>query len=85
MIMNPIWLIVEYASIFLMSLCVSDTTAANSAVVAPTIAMTVIAFGERTIRGLNRTSKNGPALTIVAAWISADTGVGASIALGSHT
>ena len=31
-----------------------------------------------------RTIRNTPAVTIVAAWISADTGVGPSIASGSH-
>ena len=67
MIIKPIWLIVEYARIFLMSLCVRDTTAANSAVVAPTIAITVIATDDSLISSLNRTSKYGPALTIVAA------------------
>jgi len=32
----------------------------------------------------NLTSKNIPAVTIVAAWIKADTGVGPSIASGNH-
>ena len=68
-----------------MSVWVSETSAAKIAVVAPTIAMTVIAKGASTSIGLKRTSRNGPALTIVAAWISAETGVGASIANGSHT
>ena len=85
MIMNPIWLMVEYARIFLMSDCVADTTAAKSAVAAPTTAITAIAAGASTSRGLRRTRRNGPAFTIVAACISADTGVGASIANGSQT
>jgi hypothetical protein len=34
--------------------------------------------------GLARTSRYTPAVTIVAAWISAETGVGPSIASGSH-
>ena len=34
--------------------------------------------------GLMRHIRNTPAVTIVAAWISADTGVGPSIASGSH-
>ena len=58
---------------------------ANTAVAAPITAINVIATGERTINGLNRTNKNGPAFTMVAAWINADTGVGASIAPGNHT
>jgi hypothetical protein len=37
------------------------------------------------IRGELRISKYTPAVTIVAAWIKADTGVGPSIAIGSHT
>ena len=50
-----------------MSVWVGDTSAAKSAVVAPTTAMTVIATGASTSSGLKRTSRNGPALTIVAA------------------
>ena len=34
--------------------------------------------------GLTRTIRNTPAVTIVAAWISAETGVGPSIASGSQ-
>src|SRR5687767_1785337 len=68
-----------------MSVWARETGAAKIAVVAPTIAMTVIAKGARRSIGLNRTSRKGPALTIVAACISAETGVGASIANGSHT
>ena len=35
--------------------------------------------------GNMRATKNTPAVTIVAAWISALTGVGPAIASGSHT
>ena len=35
--------------------------------------------------GLTRTSRYTPAVTIVAAWMRADTGVGPAIASGSHT
>ena len=38
-----------------------------------------------TISGNARATKNTPALTIVAAWIKAETVVGPSIASGSHT
>jgi accessory gene regulator protein AgrB len=37
------------------------------------------------IRGELRISKYTPAVTIVAAWINADTGVGPSIAIGNQT
>ena len=50
-----------------MSDWVKETIPANIAVVMPTIAMNVIADGERIINGLKRTNKKGPAFTIVAA------------------
>ena len=65
--MKPIWLIVEYASSFFMSGCVSETKPPYRAVVAPTIAITIIMLGASSTRGLSRTSRNGPAFTIVAA------------------
>ena len=68
-----------------MSDCVVETMAAKSAVAAPTTAITAITPGASISSGLKRTSRNGPALTIVAAWMSAETGVGASMANGSHT
>jgi hypothetical protein len=37
------------------------------------------------IKGELRISKYTPAVTMVAAWISADTGVGPSIAIGNQT
>lgn len=37
------------------------------------------------IRGELRINRYTPAVTIVAAWINADTGVGPSMAIGSHT
>ena len=37
------------------------------------------------IKGELRINRYTPAVTIVAAWINADTGVGPSIAIGSHT
>ena len=67
MIIKPIWLIVEYAKIFLISDWVRETMPANTAVAAPITAINVIATGDRTINGLNRTNKNGPAFTMVAA------------------
>ncbi len=65
--MNPSWLIVEYASVRFTSVCVSETTAANKAVTAPTVVITTIVVGDNAMTGLNRTSRKGPAFTIVAA------------------
>src|SRR4051794_17379771 len=83
--MYPSWLTVEYASTFLMSFCDTAMVAANSAVAAPTMAMMVGAYDEDAVRtGLRRHIRYTPAVTIVAAWINADTGVGPSIASGSQ-
>ena len=58
--------------------------AAKNAVDAPTIVTTASAVGAYSNSGDIRATKNTPAVTIVAAWISAETGVGPSIASGSH-
>ena len=76
---------VEYASTFLMSDCATAIVAANRAVKAPTHATIVGAQSAAAASiGFMRVIKKTPAVTIVAAWISADTGVGPSIASGSH-
>ena len=68
-----------------MSFWATAMLAANSAVIAPTHAMISGAQSHAySSTGLTRTMRNTPAVTIVAAWISADTGVGPSIASGSH-
>src|SRR5260370_384809 len=59
--------------------------AANSAVAAPMSATISIAAGARMNIALDRDTMYTPAVTIVAAWISALTGVGPAIASGSHT
>src|SRR5438093_5619882 len=59
--------------------------AANSAVSAPITATVVLAAGACAYSGAIRQVTYTPAVTIVAAWISADTGVGPSIASGSQT
>ena len=46
--------------------------------------MTISVVGAYSSRGDDRNSKYTPAVTRVAAWIKADTGVGPSIASGSH-
>src|SRR5215203_1136953 len=68
-----------------MSFWASATVAAKSAVRTPIQAMVVGNQGAETVRsGLIRTIRNTPAVTMVAAWMSADTGVGPSIASGSQ-
>src|SRR4051794_1758758 len=69
-----------------MSFWPTAIVAANKAVTAPTIAIMVGTHGEATAStGFMRVIRYTPAVTIVAAWISADTGVGPAIASGSHT
>ncbi len=57
----------------------------NSAVVAPITVTTDSAVSESSNSGLIRATMKMPAVTIVAAWISAEIGVGPSIESGSHT
>src|SRR5262252_4707498 len=73
-----------------MSGCAMAMSAAMSAVVTPIQTTTVredvtplIAPNEKS--GYTRATRNTPAATMVAAWISALTGVGPSIASGNHT
>ena len=68
----------------LISFITRPIEAANTAVNAPTSATTVIASTECWKTGKNLATKKTPAATIVAAWINALTGVGPSIASGSH-
>ena len=56
----------------------------NSRVTAPTTVTASRAVGEMSKIGLDRTIRYTPAVTIVAAWISAETGVGPSIASSSQ-
>ncbi len=67
-----------------MSCCDSAANAATSAVIAPTHATTADAAGVLAKSGAARAIKYTPAVTIVAAWISAETGVGPAIASGSQ-
>ena len=83
--MKPSCETVEYASTFLMSFWATAIVAANSAVIAPMVAIVIGAQSYDTFRtGFTRVMRNTPEVTIVAAWMSADTGVGPSIASGSH-
>src|SRR5216684_2213356 len=58
---------VEYASTFLISVCVTPMVAANNAVRVPTIATTVNAIGARSNITCDRETIYTPAVTIVAA------------------
>ena len=68
-----------------MSFWTQPIVAANSAVDAPMNVTKAKATGANSITGDIRAIRNTPAVTIVAAWISAETGVGPSIASGSQT
>jgi len=59
--------------------------AASSAVNAPTQPMRASTSGTSRNKGIARVTMKTPAVTMVAAWIRADTGVGPSMASGSHT
>ena len=67
-----------------MSFCTSPTEAAKIAVSAPTMHTVSSAAGASSNIGDSRATMNTPAVTMVAAWISAETGVGPSIASGSQ-
>ena len=67
-----------------MSFATKPIDAANIAVTPPMIATAFIALTDNSKIGKNRATKNTPAATIVAACIKALTGVGPSIASGSH-
>src|SRR5689334_15739845 len=68
-----------------MSVWAVPMIAAKRAVAPPTSATTAIAAGERRKNTLARATTYTPAVTIVAAWIRAETGVGPAIASGSQT
>src|ERR671934_2677830 len=82
--MYPIWLMVDPASDFLMSSLAEAMMPPTSSVTVPTMATASRASGVTARIGLDRTSRYTPAVTMVAAWISADTGVGPSIASSSQ-
>src|SRR3990172_9942559 len=68
-----------------MSVWTSETEAPKIADAPPTAASTYNVVWAWSNMGENRATRNTPAVTIGAAWIRADTGVGASIASGSQT
>ncbi len=67
-----------------MSVCTRPTVAAKNAVEAPMTTMNALASGAYSRTGDMRQTRNTPAVTMVAAWIRALTGVGPSIASGSQ-
>lgn len=83
-IINPSWLDVEKAMIFLMSFCVRAQVAANSVDSAPKHKHEVRAIWLVASMGWVRMSRKIPATTMVLEWSRAETGVGPSIAAGSH-
>lgn len=83
-IISPSWLDVEKAMIFLMSFWVRAHVAANSVDRAPRHRHKVRAVWLLLSRGCMRMSRKIPATTIVLEWSRADTGVGPSMAAGSH-
>src|ERR1700733_15012086 len=68
-----------------MSLFTMPSNPMKSAVVAPMINTTDSAVSESSNSGDMRATMNMPAVTMVAAWISAEIGVGPSMESGSHT
>src|SRR6266550_5115513 len=67
-----------------MSNCTSAIVAAKIAVIAPTTPTTASEGPAAANSGIERATRYTPAVTIVAAWIRADTGVGPAIASGSQ-
>src|SRR6187551_4133647 len=68
-----------------MSFWTMPRNAMNSAVVAPITVTNDSAVSDSSNSGLIRATMKMPAVTIVAAWISAEIGVGPSIESGSQT
>src|ERR1700742_4342227 len=68
-----------------MSFWLMATVAATSAVMPPTQAMTGLAQTACSRSGRSRMSRYTPDVTMVAAWMRADTGVGPAMASGNHT
>ena len=80
------WDKVEYASTRLMSSWISAMNAAPSIVIAPMMPTTWSTQASALMKIVySRPTRYTPAATMVAAWISAETGVGPAMASGSHT
>src|SRR3954470_24388030 len=68
-----------------MSYCTSAISAMKNMVIAPMMMTNDCAVDESSKSGDMRATMKMPAVTIVAAWISAEIGVGPSMESGSHT
>ena len=68
-----------------MSYCTVAISAMKNAVIAPIIITNVSAVSDNSNSGDMRATMKMPAVTMVAAWISAEIGVGPSIESGNHT
>lgn len=68
----------------LISFCNNPVVAAKKAVKAPTQVIIISVVGAYSNNGDDRSNRYTPAVTNVAAWIRADTGVGPSIASGNQ-
>src|SRR6476469_1342144 len=68
-----------------MSFCTMPIRPVQNAVVAPMKRTKLSAAGDNSNSGDMRATMKMPAVTMVAAWISAEIGVGPSIESGSHT
>src|ERR1700731_2277895 len=76
---------VEYATTRLMSLATMPRRPMKKAVVDPMINTNDNAVSDNSNSGDMRATMKMPAVTMVAAWISAEIGVGPSMESGSHT
>src|SRR6516225_4710197 len=76
---------VEYATTRLMSLLTIPSRPMKNAVVAPITSTNDSAPSEYSNSGDMRATMKMPAVTMVAAWMSAEMGVGPSMESGSHT
>jgi hypothetical protein len=76
---------VEYAITFLISCWNKPIRLLKTVVIAPNHKHKINTVELYSIKGLVRINKYTPAVTIVAACINAETGVGPSMAMGSHT
>src|ERR1700752_4042035 len=68
-----------------MSFCTTATSAMNKAVIAPITITNDSAVSDSSNSGDMRATMKMPAVTMVAAWISAEIGVGPSMESGSQT
>src|SRR3954462_13207360 len=76
---------VEYATTRLMSFWMMPMKPMKSAVIAPMMITKDSGVSDSSNSGDRRATMKMPAVTMVAAWISAEIGVGPSIESGSHT